>query len=178
MWLYNLSHFDVSPNHSWMFRCIRHDPRSYNLLSLVKNSLQLFWIGVKGFPSWGLFWSQQVGSCTLLLLLLPLLPHLSSALFVSSSQRGSEYSCFDVGFDRFVCCCIHLLCIRELTGRKMKICLRFSAWLFGGKCERTSHAFQIHILLYLKVHLCMLWMAINNVYCEVLTNWKWCAHIC
>ena len=52
---------------------------------------------------------------------------LSSAMSVSLSHREREHGCFDVGFDRFVCCCIHLLCIRELTGRKMKICLRFSA---------------------------------------------------
>lgn len=87
---------------------------------------------------------------------------LSSALSVSLSHREREHGCFDVGFDRFVCCCIHLLCIRELTGRKMKICLRFSAWLFGGKCERTPHAFQIHIFLFLKVCACRLCMAINS----------------
>lgn len=86
------------------------------------------------------------------LLLLSLLPHslLPPAMPLSSSHTEREHGCFDVGFDRFVCCCIHLLCIRELTGRKMKICLRFSAWLFGGKCERTPRAFQIHIFLYLK----------------------------
>lgn len=76
---------------------------------------------------------------------------LPPAMLCSSSQREKEGArgCFDVGFDRFVCCCIHLLCIRELTGRKMKICLRFSAWLFGGKWERTPCAFQIHIFPYL-----------------------------
>lgn len=80
---------------------------------------------------------------------------------VSLSHRESEQGCFDVGFDRFVCCCIHLLCIRELTGRKMKICLRFSAWLFGGKCERAPHVFQIHIFLYLNKCACLPCMAIN-----------------
>lgn len=102
------------------------------------------------------------------------LSSLSSAMSVSLSHREREHGCFDVGFDRFVCCCIHLLCIRELTGRKMKICLRFSAWLFGGKCERTPHAFQIHSVLYLKVCACMLCMAINNKYCKVLIDWKRC----
>ena len=43
-----------------------------------------------------------------------------------ASGKGRGGICFDVGFDRFVCCCIHLLRIKEATGRKMKICLRFS----------------------------------------------------
>lgn len=57
----------------------------------------------------------------------PVSPPLTSPLCLALSHRQREHGCFDVGFDRFVCCCIHLLCIRELTGRKMKICLRFSA---------------------------------------------------
>lgn len=56
--------------------------------------------------------------------LLSFLPSLPCSVPESQAESGA---CFDVGFDRFVCCCIHLLCIRELTGRKMKICLRFSA---------------------------------------------------
>ena len=136
----------------------------------------------RGLPCWGLPWSQLLGSY------IHYCPHflpvpftttfssppppppslLSSAMSVSLSHRERAHGCFDVGFDRFVCCCIHLLCIRELTGRKMKICLRFSAWLFGGKCERTPHAFQIHIFLYLKVCACMLCMAINSKDCMVL----------
>lgn len=55
------------------------------------------------------------------------LPLLSFTVLESLSHRERERACFDVGFDRFVCCCIHLLCIRKVTGRKMKICLRFSA---------------------------------------------------
>ena len=132
-------------------------------------------------PCWGLLCNRQVGTyiqyCPeyplfLSLPLLPLLPRFSLLLCLSLSHREREHGCFDVGFDRFVCCCIHLLCIRELTGRKMKICLRFSAWLFGGKCERTSHAFQIHIFLYLKVRVCMPCIAINNKDCKVLTDWN------
>lgn len=71
--------------------------------------------------------------------------------------------CFDAGFDRFVCGCIHLLCIRELTGRKMKICLRFSAWLFGGSSERTLSVLHIHIFPFPKSRrMCYGWQLANE----------------
>lgn len=69
---------------------------------------------------------------------------------VSQQARRRRCCCFDAGFDRFVCCCIHLLRIRELTGRKMKICLRFSARLFGGSRGRTPPLLHIHIFPYPK----------------------------
>lgn len=79
-----------------------------------------------------------------------LLPSVFWLRSVRKSAGVAADCCFDAGFDRFVCCCIHLLCIRELTGRKMKICLRFSARLFGGRSGRTPPVLHIHIFPYPK----------------------------
>lgn len=127
--------YSVSYSVSELFKCFpREGKLTCTHLLLLRLSLA---VSVK-YGTWNLRTARRHPCLFLSLpfrlsLLAPSL--LPPAMLLSSSHRekgsGREKEgargCFDVGFDRFVCCCIHLLCIRELTGRKMKICLRFSA---------------------------------------------------
>lgn len=63
-------------------------------------------------------------------------PHSPSYPFFSSSCLSAVIvigcnSCFDAGFDRFVCGHIHSARIRKSTGRKMEICLQASRLALG-----------------------------------------------
>lgn len=88
-----------------------------------------------------------------------LLPHPCSPsyLFLLSSSClpaviviGSR-SCFDVGFDRFVCGRIHLAWIRKSTGHKMEICLQTFRPALGAR-ERNDKKEKSRVLPSADIH--------------------------